>query len=78
MGIVKKAREWWKLASVKAMAFWSALGGVIVMMWPVAQWGFNQILPDNIWWRSLFAIATVAVTFSSMLYARLKPGKPND
>lgn len=63
---------WWRLASVRVMAFWGVLGAVIVQMWPVAQWALNEILPHNPLWRIPFAALTMGLTFGSMLFARLK------
>ena len=69
---IDDCRHWWKLNSNQVAAFWALLGGVIVAMWPVAQWALNEILPRDPLWRIPFAAATVAVTFGSFLYARLR------
>lgn len=64
--------QWWKLHSVQIMAFWAALGGVIVAMWPVAHYLLDKIIPDGPWRIGMAALVS-AVTFGSMLYARTRP-----
>lgn len=49
---------------------WSGVGAGIVLIWPVAQWVLDQILPENPLWRIPFALATLAITAGSMLFAR--------
>jgi hypothetical protein len=61
-----------KLNSVQVMAFWSALGGIIVAMWPVAQWAITELLPHGPL-RIAFAVMVSAVTFGSYVYARCRP-----
>ena len=55
-----------------AIGFWGAVGSVIIMVWPVAQWAFDEVLPENPLWRVPFALATFAVTVGSVVFARLK------
>lgn len=69
--LIAECRLWWRFASTWAMAFWAALGGIIVAMWPVASWYLNQIIPDGPLRVALGGLVT-AVTFGSMLFARLR------
>lgn len=66
-----KPRELARLNSVQVMAFWSALGGIIVAMWPVASWAINELLPHGPL-RIAFAVIVSGVTFGSYVYARLR------
>jgi hypothetical protein len=70
--LIEDCRQWWRLGSVWTMGLWAVLGGVIVQIWPVAQWALNEVLPHDPLWRIPFAVLTVSVTFGSMLFARLK------
>lgn len=68
---ITECRQWYKLWSVRTMAFWALLGGVMIQAWPVVQWALNEALPHDPLWRIPFAILTAAVTFGSFLAARL-------
>ena len=72
MRFTDEIHSWWKLRSAQVMAFWAVLGGVIVAMWPVAQWALNEVLPRDPLYRIPFALAVAGVTFGSFLYARLR------
>lgn len=72
LNLTEDWRVWWKLNSAQVMAFWAALGGIIVMAWPVAQWALDSVLPHNPLWRIPFALGTAAVTFGSFFYARFR------
>jgi hypothetical protein len=66
--------HWWTVLRRSAVSWaagaWGGVGALIIMIWPVAQWAFDQILPDNPLWRVPFALAVLAITAGSMLFAR--------
>ena len=66
--------HWWTILRRSSVAWaasaWGGIGALIVMIWPVAQWAFDQVLPRDPLWRIPFALATLAVTAGSMLFAR--------